>query len=687
MNSYFISLKNILSLLFSFFFLAVQSQQYITVTSKSAQDLVNDFIGTQNASCITVSNVTVTGWQDYGNNPFSYGYFEKGTLPFDIEKGIILSTGSAQSAPGPNSSTLSEGPGPLWLGDDDLTAIVPDANPSINATSLEFDFIANNTTGISFEYMFLSEESYEGNCEYSDAFAFLIKKSGTTDNYENIALVPNSLDPVNTKSINGSSTCSKNIEYFGGFNNTNGGVNSPTNYNGQTKILTAEKDDIIPGQSYHIKLVIADHKNYQFDSAVLLKAGSFVGKKDIGPNLLLSSNTAICEGGTTVLDATTAGGSGYKWFKDGINITTADNNPKFTVTTAGNYEVKLDVGGCQLRGSIKIEYSEKPLFFPNPPLLCNYNDGNPISLNLQNLKNQIISNYKDYFQVRFYKVNTDALAGNSNFISDPFEFSTDTKVYMWVKSGSCAAEIRGIDLLTPKRSLLLEDKTICPNATTSLTAESTYIYYKWMRENGEILKEGPSVNSITDVPIGKYKVELTSGNGCKREQEVIISAATLPQITNIDVTGNTATVYITGGEPPYRITNSWNSEVLTGTNVFQNVPRGRHNISVTDAQNCETVTKEILILNLINVLTPNADGKNEVLDYSDLNIKKEVKIEIYDRYGNQVFLSQKTPYTWDGKMNGRPLPTGTYWYILNWTEPDTNLPVSYKGWILLKNRN
>ena len=87
------------------------------------------------------------------------------------------------------------------------------------------------------------------------------------------------------------------------------------------------------------------------------------------------------------------------------------------------------------------------------------------------------------------------------------------------------------------------------------------------------------------------------------------------------------------------------------------------------------------------MITPNSDGKNEVLDYSDLNIKKEVKIEIYDRYGTQVFISQKQPYSWDGKMNGRVLPTGTYWYILNWIEPDTNLPVIYKGWVLLKNRN
>ena len=83
------SLKNLLSFLLAFVFIACFSQKYITVTTKTADELVRDvFIGSQNASCITVSNISVNGWQDYGNNPFSFGYFEKGTLPFDIEKEI-----------------------------------------------------------------------------------------------------------------------------------------------------------------------------------------------------------------------------------------------------------------------------------------------------------------------------------------------------------------------------------------------------------------------------------------------------------------------------------------------------------------------------------------------------------------------------------------------------------------------
>jgi gliding motility-associated-like protein len=69
-------------------------------------------------------------------------------------------------------------------------------------------------------------------------------------------------------------------------------------------------------------------------------------------------------------------------------------------------------------------------------------------------------------------------------------------------------------------------------------------------------------------------------------------------------------------------------------------------------------------------------------------VKKEVKILIFDRFGKKIFSNENsTSYIWDGTENGRQLPSGSYWYVLEWTEPDTNTKVTYKNWIILKNRN
>ena len=116
-----------------------------------------------------------------------------------------------------------------------------------------------------------------------------------------------------TLTINAAQNCPQNLGYFGSFNDEQ----TPTNFNGQTKTLSA-KATIELGVTYHIKLVIADHGDQTglFDSAVFLKAGSFLGNKNLGTDRLISNGTALCENSTLTLNATTSGAT-YKWYKDG----------------------------------------------------------------------------------------------------------------------------------------------------------------------------------------------------------------------------------------------------------------------------------------------------------------------------------------------------------------------------------
>ncbi len=764
------------TLLFMLFNITVNAQ-YITVDTSTytAEQLVRDvFIGSQNAGCITVSNVSATGWQNFGNSASSYGYFEKGSLPFDITKGIILSTGAARNAPGPNNVLLDD-QDDQWPGDPDLAAALQESVYNyLNATSIEFDFVANNTSGISFEYQFLSEEYRRTNCTYSDGFAFLIKKAGSSDPYTNIALVPGTQDPVTSLSINPATRCPRNTEYFGSFN----GTNSPTAFDGQTKVLTA-KTDIVPGVKYHIKLVIADHlagsdRTGRYDSAVFLKAGSFVGKKDLGPDLLIVNNNPVCEGSSKILDATTAGATSYRWFKDGVAITGATNSQLTVpgvVSSNGNYEVEVNIGGCVLTGSVKIEIQEKPAINFGTFTLCDDNLSGGIPVDFSQFDSQIISNFNTAYLPKYYLTKPASHAGTPGTELQPGWLLTgDTRIYVRVESAFgcnpefgeiilkignkttlqtntvsdnfCDNDLNGsesvnlqnyqsqfttasnltvtfynsaedarnkvnsitesqtitasktfgvrfesstacpnvgtliINLKSPKKSSILKDKIICRNATTSLNAGPGFDSYLW--SNGETASE------INNIPVGEYWVDLGS-NGCVYRQNVRVIASVLPQITNIDVSGNTATVYVSGGIQPYEY--SLDNITFQNSNIFTNIPRGLHKIYVRDANKCQTVEKEFLVINLINVITPNDDGLNDVLDYSDLRIKENVSLQIFDRYGNLVFTSKDSQFIWDGKLSGRALPTANYWYVLNWTEPDTQLPVSYKGWILLKNRD
>jgi hypothetical protein len=113
--------------------------------------------------------------------------------------------------------------------------------------------------------------------------------------------------------------------------------------------------------------------------------------------------------------------------------------------------------------------------------------------------------------------------------------------------------------------------------------------------------------------------------------------------------GTTATVFVTGGTPPYKY--SLNGFDYQTSNVFTGLSRGLHSVYVLGADGCRPVTKEFLIINLINTITPNGDGINDVLNYSELKIKQNVSIEVADRYGN-LFINPliKTMYGTENPM-------------------------------------
>lgn len=319
------------------------------VDTMTGQELVNALVDN---ACAEISNVTISG----SNEDTSYGYFTADP-DFPFESGIILSTGYVRSAPGPNTSVLGDGSG-NWGGDNDLEQEL-NINNTRNATTLEFDFVPA-TSHISFDYIFASEEYTfwpDGDgCNYSDGFAFLLREAGSTDPYQNLAIIPGTNTPVQVTTVRGAGTCpSANTQYFDAFNDTD----YPTNFNGQTVVLTAEAD-VTAGTLYHIKLVIADQGDTLYDAAVFLKANSFGSNVELGEDRLIAEGNAMCDGETLQLDATTPNATGYQWYHDEAQIDGA-TNALYIVDTPGDYRVEAILSPtCSATGEITVEY--------NPPI-------------------------------------------------------------------------------------------------------------------------------------------------------------------------------------------------------------------------------------------------------------------------------------------------------------------------------
>lgn len=283
------------------------------------------------------------------------------------------------------------------------------------------------------------------------------------------------------------------------------------------------------------------------------------------------------------------------------------------------------------------------------------------------------------FTKKYYASVANAINGTNEILTPLAYISAEGAAYVKVIDGNGCYGIAKITLsiIPAVYSSVLKDKTICIEDKTTLDAGSGFDGYEW--------STGATTQSISSVSVGTYWVKLKSGE-CIATQTVKVHAAEEPVVVSIDISNTTVTINVTGGTSPYKY--SMDNINWQDSNVFTNIKRGDHTIYVKDAYNCEPVDVAIVVPNLINAITPNGDGINDVIDYSALAGKKNLIFNIYDRYGNKIFQADKfNNYKWDGTAGNKPVSTGNYWYSITWNEPGKqNTPVKYTGWVMVKNR-
>ncbi|WP_111309540.1 T9SS type B sorting domain-containing protein [Confluentibacter sediminis] len=430
---YFITL-----LLFS---VSIASAQKITVNSTaSLEDLVETLID----GCVEVSNVTSSmNGSNYGIT--SYGEFTQGSSKFPFENGIVLSTGNVFSVNNPSvAEPLSEGM-PTWGTDSALESVLGISN-TLNATSIEFDIVSISDQ-LQFNYILASEE-YSGNnsCYYSDRFAILIKEGSGP--YQNIALVPGTPDPVNTQNIRPQSAqvnCpAVNENYFAGYNT------GETNFEGRTTILTASTT-IVPNQTYHIKLIIADQTDQQFDSAVFIQ-GNSIKPVDLGEDVTTCSKMVLLDADINNSIAS------YKWFFKNSEIS-LETKPTLSAKESGLYRVEVTVPGIstpctdEINISLGNEISIVPI---ENYYLCDINELFDLSTrDIYIIDNNPTINTK---LISYHPSLTDA-QGNTGTITTPVSNSTYPLVYARVE------DINGCIGYTPI-NLVVSDPPTMPTTTS-----------------------------------------------------------------------------------------------------------------------------------------------------------------------------------------------------------------------------
>jgi gliding motility-associated-like protein len=655
------------ALIIGFGFQLGNAQNISVDESYTPQDLVEDIL--INSTCANVFNVSVSGG-NFASGEKSYGYFDGTGTTFPFQNGIILSTGKINNAPGPNGYLSDDGGGMGWNGDPDLNDALGLSN-TFNATVLEFDFIPLGNR-ISFDYIFSSEQYLSSpssnQCNYTDGFAFLLKRNGET-RYQNLAVVPGTNIPVKVNTVRGSGTICPpaNQAYFDAFN----GTNHPTNFNGQTKVLKAESD-VIPGETYHIKLVIADEGNYRFDSAIFLGGGSFNFGIDLGDDRLIATGNPLCPGETLTVDATQVGATGYQWFQNTVAIPGATNST-YTITSAGDYTVDIFYGTtCSPpTETLKIEYAESLVINQNSFTECdadNNQDGKTV-FDLDAIKNQLFTNLPAGYVISFFEIPTSTTALPVNYTNT---IPNNQTIYARIMNVQSCYSDYPVNLRVNTFGTVLVDETIglCEDAILTLDAGSGFTSYEW-NTNPPQFTQQITVNSG-----GIYEVTLTNALNCSKTKTFTIEASGIATIEDIIINdfreNNSATIQISASSlGDYEF--SLDGVNYQDSNIFSNLNAGEYTVYVQDKKGCGIIFETFYILDYPKYFTPNNDGYNDTWYIKNLdkrNLENSV-ITVFDRYGKLIKQVSGTSEGWNGTFNGEILPSTDYWFTIELTNGKT----------------
>jgi gliding motility-associated-like protein len=84
-----------------------------------------------------------------------------------------------------------------------------------------------------------------------------------------------------------------------------------------------------------------------------------------------------------------------------------------------------------------------------------------------------------------------------------------------------------------------------------------------------------------------------------------------------------------------------------------------------------------------NAFSPNGDGKNDVFKVLNADLVKEFSLEVFNRYGEKIFISNNALFGWDGTVRGNNANGGTYVWVLRYTDTTYNVQRLLNGTIVL----
>lgn len=236
-----------------------------------------------------------------------------------------------------------------------------------------------------------------------------------------------------------------------------------------------------------------------------------------------------------------------------------------------------------------------------------------------------------------------------------------------------------------------DDSTFCTNGSITLNAGNSVGAaggYVWIElPSGATVATTPTILVAPAAGSSTFVLQaISSSSSCVAFDTVVVNSLPLP---DVDAGPSfTIPVYSTvtiGGNPTSNtgITFSWTpafplDDGTISNPVASNTVNTTYTITVTDANGCRASdTVQVLIypeIKIPNGFSPNGDSRNDTWIIDNLQQFPDVVVEVYNRWGELLFYSTGYNVPFDGKYQGKPLPVGTYYYVINLNHPAYTKP-------------
>lgn len=262
----------------------------------------------------------------------------------------------------------------------------------------------------------------------------------------------------------------------------------------------------------------------------------------------------------------------------------------------------------------------------------------------------------------------------------------ETRLRWTVTSGPCKVQFDNVVItrfIEPGATFAGKDTILCSVPSYSLNADSADIgigTWTVKSSNGSFVDSTDESTIVDSMNLGLNEFYWTVQNGvCPVQRDSV--RITVSENPSFELTGDSS-IYISESLPLFVDIDSiglynfdW-SPALDLDNPFSHNPEASPDstteffVTVTNANGCQTTDSTTLtVINDILIFTgftPDGDGVNDTWVIRGSGGFPDMYVEIYTPWGKQVLSSEPGyPEAWDGRFNGKDMPFGTYYFVVD----------------------